>query len=258
MQMIAPRFNAALFADSLIDEESSLTQLLGIVIARAGYGLILANSDRQIIYANDAADALMRTSQGLCCNNDCVSATDFNSSRKLQSLILAATGQTGEPAEGGSMILRDENGAATIVVHVVPLARRPAEFLPCRRRYVAGLLIFDSQRGIADRVKNFADLFSLTSAETRILAQLLLGGGVTQAAVQLNIAQSTAQTHLKRILEKTGTHRQAELVKVFFEVTIPWCVRAPAKAGRFAPWHAAWIAGAAEDVRVSRRKQAIE
>jgi len=38
MQMIAPRFNAALFADSLIDEESSLTQLPGIVIARAGYG----------------------------------------------------------------------------------------------------------------------------------------------------------------------------------------------------------------------------
>lgn len=253
MQMIAPPINAAILADTLIGEDSSLTELLGTVIAHAGYGLILANSDRQIIYANDAAKALMRTTQGLRCNNDCVSATDFNLSRQLQSLILAATGQPGEPVMGGSMILRDENGAATLVVHVVPLARRPAEFPPCRRSYVAGLLIFDCQRDIVDRVKVFSELFALTSAETRVLSQLFLGGGVTQAAMQLNIAQSTAQTHLKRILEKTGTHRQAELVKVFYEVTIPWCGRGPAKAGRFDSWQPAWLPAAAEEVRVSRR-----
>jgi DNA-binding CsgD family transcriptional regulator len=228
------------------------------VIAHAGYGLILANSDRQIIYANDSAKALMRASQGLRRNNDCVSATDFDSSRQLQSLILAATGQTGEPAEGGSLILRDENGVATLVVHVVSLSRRATEFPPFHRSHVAGLLIFDYQRSILDRVKVFSELFALTSAEARVLSQLLLGGGVTQAAMQLNIAQSTAQTHLKRILEKTGTHRQAELVKVFYEVTIPWCGRAPAKAERLAPWQAAWFSGAAEEMRVQRRKHAVE
>jgi DNA-binding CsgD family transcriptional regulator len=144
------------------------------------------------------------------------------------------------------MILRDEDGAATLVVHFVPLDRRSAAFLPCRRSHVAGLLIFDCQREVFDRVKVFSELFALTAAETRVLSLLLLKGGVTQAAARLNIAQSTAQTHLKRILEKTHTHRQAELVKVFYEVTIPWSGREFAKSGRFAPWRAAWLPAAAE------------
>ena len=122
------------------------------------------------------------------------------------------------------MVLRDEDGVATLVIHVVPLSRRSAEFSYGSTPF-AGLLIFDCKRGISDRVKVFSELFALTSAETRVLSQLLSGGGVTHAASQLNIAQSTAQTHLKRILEKTGTHRQAELVRVFYEITIPWWAR---------------------------------
>jgi hypothetical protein len=94
--MIAPRINPALFAHSLIGD-GTLTELLGSMIAHAVYGLVLANEDRKIIYANDAAKALMRASQGLRCSNDCISATDFNSSQQLQSLIFAATWQTGEP-----------------------------------------------------------------------------------------------------------------------------------------------------------------
>jgi DNA-binding CsgD family transcriptional regulator len=259
--MSACRINPVFFAEALIDEDSGLTELLGNVIAHAGYGLVLAKQDRQIIYANDAAKALMRENRFLHNHNGYISATDFNLSRQLQSLILAATGHAGEPVKGGSMIHRDEDGAAMLVMHVVPLSRRPAEFPPCRRSHVAGLLIFDCRRDIFDRVKVFSELFALTSAETRVLSQLLLKGGVTQAAMRLNIAQSTAQTHLKRILEKTGTHRQAELVKVFYEVTIPWCGREFAKSERYAPWRAAWLPAAgevAEEARMPKRTDLLE
>ena len=56
----------------------------------------------------------------------------------------------------------------------------------------------------------------------RVAAQLVSGEGLRKAASCLNIALSTARSHLKHILEKTGTHRQAELVRVFYETTIPW------------------------------------
>ncbi len=243
--MTAVRINPAAFAEALIGDDGSLTELAGHVIAQAGYGLVLANQDRRIIYANDAAKALMRESRFLHNHKGCIAASDFDLSRRLQSLILAATGQAGEPAKGGSMILRDADGAASLAVHFVPVAWRPTAFLPCRRNYVAGLLIFDCQRDIVDRVKVFSELFRLTSAETRVLSQLLLNGGLNHAATRLNIAQSTAQTHVKRILEKTGTHRQAELVKVFYEVTIPWSGREFAKSGRIAAWRA-WLPAAAE------------
>src|SRR5215470_19475475 len=128
MQMAPRPINPAFFADQLIGEDSNLTDLLGNVIAHAGYGLVLANRDRQIIYANDAAKALMRASRFLHNHSGSIGATDFNLSRRLQSMILAATGQTGEPVKGGSLIHRDEGGAAALVVHVVPLSRHPAEF----------------------------------------------------------------------------------------------------------------------------------
>jgi DNA-binding CsgD family transcriptional regulator len=261
MQIVPHPINRAFFADPLTGEDSNLTELLGNVIAHAGYGLVLANRDRQIIYASDAAKALMRVSCFLHNHNGSICATDFDLSRRLQSLILAATGEAGEPAKGGSLIHRDEGGAAALVVHVVPLSRRPAELPRCHRGNVAGLLIFDCQRDIFDRVKVFSELFALTSAETRVLSQLLFTGGVTQAATLLNIAKSTAQTHLKRILEKTGTHRQVELVKLFYEVTIPWRGREFAKSARFAPWRAAWMPAAAdtaEEARVPTCSDALE
>ena len=245
MELVAS--HPTLITGPRVGEDFRLTELLGSVIAYAGYGLILARADRRIVYANDPARRLMRAAKGLRSDKGLLSATDFDSSRQLQSLILAAARKTGEPAQGGSMILRDNNGVAALVIHSVVLSQSPAEFAAGGRTGAVGLLIFDCQTGISDRVKVFSELFSLTTAEMRVLSLLLSGGSVNHAAAQLNIAQSTAQTHMKRILEKTGTHRQAELVKIFYEVTIPWPGRPSAMPERFAPWQAVWVHGAGDE-----------
>ena len=39
-------------------------------------------------------------------------------------------------------------------------------------------------------------------------------GGIPQAASLLGVADSTVKTHVGRLFEKTGTSRQADLVKV--------------------------------------------
>jgi DNA-binding CsgD family transcriptional regulator len=41
------------------------------------------------------------------------------------------------------------------------------------------------------------------------------------AAAQLKITEATARTHAKRILSKTGTNRQTELIRRFFETVLP-------------------------------------
>ncbi|MGH6822217.1 MAG: helix-turn-helix transcriptional regulator, partial [Methylocella sp.] len=217
--------------------DGTLSELLGSVMARAGFGLILATADRHIIYVNDAADTLLRASNGLRRERDCISAADFTTSRKLQSLITAAARQTDESVQGGSLIIRDEDGMASLVVHVVPLCPNPAEVPPGKEHPVAGLVVVDCQRALADRINGFADLFALTAAEARLVSRLVSGGGLTMAASCLNIALSTARFHLTNILEKTGTHRQAELVRVFYEVTIPWHAhRRPEDKSRAARW----------------------
>src|SRR5262249_58997898 len=60
-------------------------------------------------------------------------------------------------------------------------------------------------------------LFDLTRAQSALAREILRGDGVQAAADRLNIARATARTHLLEIFQKTGTRRQAELVRVILE-----------------------------------------
>jgi DNA-binding CsgD family transcriptional regulator len=56
--------------------------------------------------------------------------------------------------------------------------------------------------------------FKLTPTELRVLFAIIEVGGVPEVAEVLGISETTARTHLKHLFEKTGTSRQAELVKL--------------------------------------------
>lgn len=55
--------------------------------------------------------------------------------------------------------------------------------------------------------------FELTAAEAQVLAQLLEGVTLGEAAAKLGVARSTVKSHLDSIFRKSDTRRQAELVQ---------------------------------------------
>ena len=57
-------------------------------------------------------------------------------------------------------------------------------------------------------------LFQLTEAEVRLAERLCSGDTLKSAAARLRIAESTAKSELASVFQKTGTHRQAELVRL--------------------------------------------
>lgn len=59
-----------------------------------------------------------------------------------------------------------------------------------------------------------ASRFGLTPAEIRLVLPLLKGTGLRAAASELGISNNTAKSRLRSIFEKTGTHRQAQLVSL--------------------------------------------
>jgi DNA-binding CsgD family transcriptional regulator len=61
--------------------------------------------------------------------------------------------------------------------------------------------------------RELAELYGLTRAEERLLHFILDGLGLFEAAERLGVSRNTARTHMKRIYAKTGTHRQAELMR---------------------------------------------
>ena len=64
--------------------------------------------------------------------------------------------------------------------------------------------------------------FALSPAEVRLVAYLFAGASLRSSARALGIKYETARTYLKSVFEKTGTHRQAELVlRVFQAINDP-------------------------------------
>ena len=64
-------------------------------------------------------------------------------------------------------------------------------------------------------------LFDLTAAEARVFSKIAAGKTLAEAAGDLGVEASTAKTHLLRVFNKTGTHRQAELVKLAASLSMP-------------------------------------
>lgn len=86
---------------------------------------------------------------------------------------------------------------------------------------ISGLLLAVSSgptkptaRTLVPTVATLAERFELTRAEARVARRLAMGRSLKHIAKELEISPETARTHAKRAMQKTQTHRQAELVSV--------------------------------------------
>jgi DNA-binding CsgD family transcriptional regulator len=68
----------------------------------------------------------------------------------------------------------------------------------------------DARRGVP--VDLLRRVYGLTAAEARVAQRLAQGRSIESIAADLGVCVHTARNHLKQIFDKTGTHRQAELV----------------------------------------------
>lgn len=129
--------------------------------------------------------------------------------------------KTGEVHAGGTIELCRSENRPPLVAHVIPLApiRTLANF--DLERPAVAVFIVDPAAGFGAQIQQFAARFGLTPAETRILAEIIAGNGLPAAAARLKITGATVRTHAYRILEKTGTNRQTELIRRFFETALP-------------------------------------
>jgi len=99
--------------------------------------------------------------------------------------------------------------------------RRPILAYPLRLSTVSAgvfadcqaLLVFvDLERRARPPVEALHSAFALTAAESRLAVRMASGSPLEMVADELSISKETARTQLRSVFEKTGVHRQAELV----------------------------------------------
>ena len=79
---------------------------------------------------------------------------------------------------------------------------------------VAIVFIGDPDRPVEIDPARICQVYGLSRAESRVVALLASGQRLDQVAESLGVAYETVRKHLKQVFSKTGTDRQAELVRL--------------------------------------------
>jgi DNA-binding CsgD family transcriptional regulator len=88
-------------------------------------------------------------------------------------------------------------------------------------RHKQVVAVFAGKTELMGTIRQPYDLFHLTPAEARLAALIVGGYSLHAAACRLHISSNTARTHMKRIYDKTETHRQADLIRLVASGALP-------------------------------------
>src|SRR5262249_12912987 len=100
------------------------------------------------------------------------------------------------------------------VAHVLPLTSGARRRAGASYAAVAAVFVHKAALDTPSPQEVIGKLYKLTPTELRVLFAVVQVGGVPEVAEALGIAESTVRTHLQQLFAKTGTKRQADLVKL--------------------------------------------
>jgi DNA-binding CsgD family transcriptional regulator len=222
LETLAPHLKRAAEVHQLLSRARAATESLGAAVTAAGFAVFLLTEDCRVVFANAKAEDLVRRGIGLRYERGRLAATRPALTARLHSL--ARQGVRPDRADGdigGTLELpRGENRPA-LLAHVFPLAANRTVSIFDIERPAAAVFVVDPSADFGAQIRRFGARFGLTPAETRVLGEIIGGNGLPAAAARLNISGATARTHAYRVLEKTGTNRQTELIRRFFETALP-------------------------------------
>jgi DNA-binding CsgD family transcriptional regulator len=222
LETLAPHLQQAVALHQLLAHAKATTDSLGAAVAAAGFAVFLLSGDCRVAFANAKAEDLVRRRAGLRYERGQLAAATVSLTHRLHALAReAARPGRSEGDIGGTVELPRGNGGPPLLAHVIPLAANRAVTIFDFDRPAAAVFVVDPAAGFNAATTRFATRFGLTPAETRVLGEIIGGNGVLAAATKLEITEATARTHAKRIFDKTGTQRQTELIRRFFETTLP-------------------------------------
>ncbi|WP_334381525.1 helix-turn-helix transcriptional regulator [Bradyrhizobium sp. AZCC 1577] len=214
MRLIAPHIRRAVLIGRLFEFKAAELATFVDALDGLGAGMYLVDAAGRLIHANAAGNAILGTSDILSSVGGRLAANDAQVDRALRD-VFAAAGQ-GDAALGNKGIAVPLIGSdgERYVAHALPLtsgARRRAGVV---HTAAAALFVRKAALAVSSAPQAIGSAFKLTPTELRVLLAIVEVGGIPEVAIAFGVADTTIRTHVSRLFEKTGTARQADLVKL--------------------------------------------
>jgi DNA-binding CsgD family transcriptional regulator len=207
MRYLAPHLRRALQVHDRLKEAYAYRSAFEDYLEGIARGAALLDACGAVIYANAALRTIVAARDGVVSASSMLSANDAVAARRLRKAVASAA--SGGP--GGRFAIPRPSGAAPYHLLVSPLGSADA-IAPNRRGVL--VIISDPTRTESFDVPLLSEIYGFTPAECQIACQLANGHSAEGIADAMGIAVGTVRTHLKRVLHKTQTHRQTDLVRL--------------------------------------------
>jgi DNA-binding CsgD family transcriptional regulator len=213
LRLLAPHFRRAVAIGRVIDLHKVEAAALADTLDGMAAGKLLVDAQSRIVRANSKGTALLDQGNVISAPSGRLATANPGSDSTLREAIAAAV--------SGDTAVKPEDAGRRWIADVLPLTSGTRRQAGAAYAAVAAVFVREASLDLASPIEAIAELFKLTASESRVLMAIVNIGGVPDVAPVLGISETTVKTHLQRIFDKTGTHRQPDLVKLVAGFTNP-------------------------------------
>jgi DNA-binding CsgD family transcriptional regulator/PAS domain-containing protein len=221
LKALAPHFRRALQIHRRLIGAEGVAKGLASALDRLPHGAILVGTSGLVMFANRAAEEILSAQDRLRIRGRELQAERPSETTAMRALIASAIGATAgdRTGSGGLVVIGRPSGRGSLRVLITPLPHR--RVLLGAEPPAAMVFVTDPERIPLPPREHLRRLFGFTAAEARVALALLGGDSLERVADTLCISLHTARTHLRRLFDKTGTARQADLIRVLLGAHAP-------------------------------------
>ena len=184
--------------------------------------VMLVDRTGRVFYANRAASGHLSAGSiiRLCCGR--LVPLSAESSAGMRAALANLRNGSSQSRHGVVVPLNDADGLIRAVLWVLPLSsNRGGRLDDVPGAECAALVIREIAPPRAISNEFFTRSYGVTQAEARLLKTLAEGMTVSEAGEVLKVSLNTVKSHLKSLFAKTGTNRQAELIRLVLSTAPP-------------------------------------
>ena len=211
LRALMPHLQRAVKIRRRIAELESLERTTADALDHWTTAVLVVDRNARILLVNQKAAALLREPDGLITSRNILQAAGSNESAKLYKMIRDAIDVPYGRSTGGAMLIARPSGKSPLQILVNPSVREDVFF--CTRG-TALVFVHDPENAERPQTDVLRHIYGLTQAEAVITSLLASGKNVKEIAEEVAVRENTVRIHMKKIFDKMGTRRQAEVVKL--------------------------------------------
>ena len=216
-RLFAKHAKLAMEAREAVYTRNLVRRGLSEIMSQRGIGAAIVDAEARPLYANETCIEIIEelNASGALNHHDPTPiergrAPRLELPREIQKKMVEVSAKC--PV---TIVCEKDESDYPIVFHIHQVALHEA--FSARDQIAYAIVVIDPERAIHLDAESISQAYQLTPSEARVSALIAVGERIEAAAAVLGITPSTARTHLKRILRKTRTNRQAELVKLLLD-----------------------------------------